>query len=239
MQVSKMFFLMVIWLTSGCSTYLYSPPARVSPLESPGLLEKGASSAEIQTSVNGAIFGPDLVKIGAQVSQGISDEVEVGGEFNMMSLGRDDHAEHNIAEDHHPNIYTARLSAKWSPEIVENYLAFTAGLGGGLSAAGGFVSPDVGVVMGYKNPYVTPFVSSAVYVSQPVDPIALDMRKHDEVDPDIRQPKFTHGYSVASGATLHLKQVDLTPGFSIDFLDDSNQSTAFIGLHFGFRANFD
>lgn len=34
MQVSKMFFLMVIWLTSGCSTYLYSPPAVSSALTS-------------------------------------------------------------------------------------------------------------------------------------------------------------------------------------------------------------
>lgn len=38
--------------------------------------------------MNGAIFGPDLVKIGAQVSQGITDEVEVGGEINMMALAR-------------------------------------------------------------------------------------------------------------------------------------------------------
>lgn len=85
---------------------------------------------------------------------------------------------------------------------------------------------------------MTLFVSS-VFVSQPVKPVELDMRTQDEVDPDIRQPKFTHGYSVTSGATLHLKQVDLTPGFSVDFLDDSNHRTAFIGLHFGLRANFE
>lgn len=36
MQISKMSFLTTIWLASGCSTYLYSPPP-VCPLSSPQL----------------------------------------------------------------------------------------------------------------------------------------------------------------------------------------------------------
>lgn len=238
MKLARISILFLVFAVSGCSTFLYSPPARVSPLESPALLAKGDSSAELQASVHGAVFGPGLSKLGIQYSEGVSDELEIGGEANLMILSDASQPEDNVAQDHHPNIYSARLSAKWSPEALQDYVAVTAGIGGGASAAGGFLSPDLGLVVGWKNPYLTPFVSAALYASQPVNPVELDMRKNGEESPVLRKPQFTYGYSGTAGAILHLNEIDLTPGISIDFLDNSSERSAFVGLHFGIRANF-
>ena len=157
---------------TACSHRVYSPPARMMPLASPAVAEGVVVGGSVSTQ--GALFGPDVVGASGQVRYGATETLETSAEVMVV------HVEGDSVADTHPNIYGARVGVKWAPEPVSRFLALTGGVGGGASAGGGFVSPDLGLVVGWENRYVVPFVGFEASVSLPIDAQAVDTSEGDD-----------------------------------------------------------
>ena len=67
------------------------------------------------------------------------------------------------------------MGAKWSPKQTGQHLRFIGGLGAGTYTGGPFLSPDLGIVLAYENPYVVPFLTLSGYVSIPLDAQEVDI----------------------------------------------------------------
>jgi hypothetical protein len=87
-------------------------------------------------------------------------------------------------------MFSARAGFKYE---VASWFALQAGLGGGGSAAGGFVSPDAGGIFSYQGPKVVPFVAAGVNYSWPVRPKAI-VFTNGEGDRVGLRPTNTFGY---------------------------------------------
>lgn len=234
MRVSLWFLLAIALFLSGCTRHIFSPPTRLVPVETASTLEASETSAGLHAGLRGAIFGPSVVVVAGQGRHGLTEELELGGDLNYMYVSDE---QEGIAVDHSRNAFSGRASLKWAPEVLGQYVALVGGVGGGHGAAGGFVSPDVGVLFSYDW-YVTPIVSAGVFVSQPIGAKTLDIRENVDDEPLLSTPEFTYGYSLASGFAIPIKRVKFTFGLSLDVVNDSEKQLPFVGLTAGWSYRF-
>lgn len=228
-----LFCLFAIGLT-GCLRHLHSPPARIAPLEPAETLDQSTTSGEIQAGFRSGLFGPEVGSLSARVRHGATEEIEAGVDLNVARfMGETD----NVYVDHDQNIYSARGSVKWAPEATAGYLAVVGGLGGGTHAAGGFLSPDLGLVLSYEW-YFTPIVAISGFLSVPIGAESIDIRENEMSEPLFDEPELTYGYTLSFGGAIPIGPVDFLIGFSFDHLIDSEEEIAFYGAHAGWRFRF-
>jgi len=192
-------------LVNGCTPHVFSPPAGSFLVESSETVGAGKHGVRGEFFAGGALFGPEVLSARASYRHGVSDELELSAAPAIISVlgGR--------AGDSSPNVYALRVGAKYAPV---KHVALVGGLGGGSSAAGGFVSPDLGVIGAYENPYFVPFVSARGLISAPVaartvhftvDDGAGDTDDEDDLPDEYRQrPELTYGLQLSVGARLPL-----------------------------------
>jgi len=165
------------------------------PLQSPKVTEGVAVGGS--TSSQGALFGPDVLAGEAHVRVGLAETVEIAAEAMLA------HIDEKSSADTHPNIYAGRIGLKWAPELTSRFLAFTAGAGGGGHAAGGYVSPDVGLVVGWENKYVVPFTSFEGSVSVPIAAKEVDTSgEDDDVGTHVDTPDTTWALRTTVGVRV-------------------------------------
>ena len=128
--------------TSGCSGYAHSPPGTTFPLESAKALNKGEWGVQGEFGGGGQTFGPTIFTAMARARYGLGHDLDLSLEGNAIVLGQRDL---ESTEDHR-GIYSGRIGLKYE---LQSWIAFTAGLGGGWSAGGGFISPDFWAGTGY------------------------------------------------------------------------------------------
>jgi hypothetical protein len=145
---------------AGCTTAVYLPPARLFPIESAATLPRGDTGVQIEGGVHGAALGVSASSGTLRVRRGIGDEADASLEASVL------HIAGGGPGDSYPNAFATRAGVK---HRVTPWLSLTAGLGGGASAGGGFVSPDVGVIVAYENRYFVPFLEARGSFSQPFD----------------------------------------------------------------------
>jgi hypothetical protein len=97
------------------------------------------------------------------------------------------------------------LRGRFAPDLP--HLAWTASLGGGVHAAGGFLAPEVGLMAGYENPWLTPWVRASTFLSQPLGARTVDLAPADAEAPTLDTPLATVGLRL--GAGLAIGWVDL------------------------------
>lgn len=186
--------------TTGCNHHVFSPPARTMPLESPATLPPGDTGAAVEGTHHGEVFGPEVSTGSLRIRHGLAEDLDGVAEANVLHVHGDSEA------GTHPNAYSLRLGAKL--RLVEHF-AFTMGAGGGGSAAGHFFSPDVGVVLGYENEHLVPFMSFRTTVSLPIDPQEVDTTAvGSDGEPELDTPKVTGGLSWTAGLRLPLPVAD-------------------------------
>lgn len=234
MRLSLWVLLAITLALSGCTRHVFSPPTRLVPVETASTLEASETSAGLHAGPRGALFGPSLVVVAGQGRHGVTEDLELGADLNYMYVS--DESE-GIAVDYSRHAFSGRASLKWAPEVLGQYVALVGGVGGGHSAAGSFVSPDVGVLLSYDW-YVTPIVSAGVFVSQPIGAKTLDLRETPDDDPLLSTPEFTYGYSLATGLAIPIKRVKFTLGLSLDVVNDSERQLPFLGLTAGWSYRF-
>lgn len=187
--------------SAACTFNAYSPPARTTPLESPATLPEGQSSIAIEGGGGGEIFGPKLLTGTMRVRRGFAPEVDGNVELTGIYVG--DYVGRAYVEGR-PSQSANRLIASLRFGGKRNLLrhfAVTGGVGVGASAGGTYLSPDVGVIAGYENPYVVPFISLRGYVSVPLESRTVVYINEDGTSmPD--RPETTLGLALGLGVRV-------------------------------------
>jgi hypothetical protein len=216
---------------AGCNSTLYSPPARPMPLESAATLPAGDIGLQVEGGVHGRAFGPTILAGSARVRHGLARDLELAVDASALHVG--------VEAGHHPRaIYSARGGAKVR---LARPLALAGGFGGGYSAAGAFVSPEVGPILAWENRYAVPFVATRLGVSQPVSPRALDVSEAQDGS-GVEQPRTTWIASAVLGVRVPLgwsepeagtTRGSLLGGLGLTHLADNRDKDTFVQLAVG------
>ena len=174
---------------TGCTTDVYLPPARMLPLESAATLERGEVGVQVEGAEHGAIFGVSAASGTARVRYGLDGDTDISAEGSVLVIQRD----HVANSD--PNVFAMRVGIK---RRVTPWLSVTGGLGGGASEGGGFVSPDVGFILSYENPYFVPLLTARAGLSQPFDrqPVVIDASNPGVLPPLTLDAGGTAGFRI-------------------------------------------
>jgi hypothetical protein len=178
----------------GCSYNAFSPPARAISLESAAPVKPGETMVGVRGGAFGAVFEPTAIVGTGGVRHGVAPHVEVNveGTYARVEDGEEYSSQIN------KNAGAARVGVKAGNANV----SFTGGVGGGLSAMGGFAAADAGGVLAYANCYVVPFLAPGMFVSVPTAARTL---------------RFENGRTSSPGAAFGLTgtaglEVQLHPG---------------------------
>jgi hypothetical protein len=223
----------------GCNAHVYSPPARIAPMESSKPVAEGTTSGGVSGGSQGELFGPETLSATAKVRHGVTEHSEVGVDANFMVVD-----DSQAAADIDPTIWSARVGGKWAPDPLGDYVSLIYGVGGGSSEGGQFVSPDVGVVMAYENPYVVPFVSVDGYVSEPINAQPVDVSlNEDGVGTNIQTASRTWGATFAGGLEVPIQVggSTISPflGLHRTVLTDGEDNADVLGANLGVDMTFE
>ena len=230
-------------VATGCTAHVYAPPSRMAALDGPSLVGEGKTEVSGQFGLGVQVLGSGYHAGGVQVRHGISEQVEVTGNASYFAVSgrRDGDLSPNAAEPdatYHPEeetwfLYAGRVGMKWSPPEVGGHVAIFSGIGGGYSDAGGFVSTDLGVSVGYNNAYVVPFAAVGGFISVPVGSKAIDISDNGKASV-MQTAQFTYGGQGLVGlrgeiAVQEGQHVSWMLGATTTLLMDSEQRDGFWG----------
>jgi len=192
MRTSTTVVSVMLLSTSACSHQLYSPPARLVPLESARTVPAGTTNVTARTSMSAAVFDPALGVVSGGIKHGLTDHLELDGDVSYAHLFQSD--EHEVD----PNVAAARVGLKGSTS--GHNLAWMAGVGGGLApAAGAFVATDIGAIVSYQNCYAVPFLAGQAFMSLPAGAREVTFSNGDR-----SKPVLTAGYGLGTGLEMPL-----------------------------------
>lgn len=223
--------LLTLGSASACSYHLYAPPSRAAPLETPRALPVGQNAIAVEGAAVAGVFDPTIVAGALRYRRGLAKRVDgvadVTG-MHVLDRPRDVKA--------WPGAYALRVGVKHEAADV---LALTFGLGGGGSAAGGFIGPDLGLILGYENRYFVPFFSLRGFFSQPLGARTVDLGL-DGGNRRVSRPDTTLGSSVALGfriPLLHEEELvhSVAVGVTATGLCDTDQCGFYAGLAVNFE----
>jgi hypothetical protein len=190
--------------SGGCAVRLYSPPAGSFPVESSRTLGQGHSSLRGDGFWGGATFGPQVSSYRLSVAHGLRDQVDLSLSPALTRI-------HGASRgDTNHNIYALRAGIKYAPVP---HFAVVGGLAGGGSVGGGFLSPDLGFIAAYENPYVIPFFAARALLSAPLNAKVVHFTTDDDADRSDEDaerdqyalaPRFTWGWQASAGLRVPL-----------------------------------
>jgi hypothetical protein len=231
--------LITLVLSSACNAHVFSPPTGTFPVESSQTVGLGKHGVRGDLFAGGAMFGPQIVAFRGSYRHGVRDKLELSAAPTLIHIqGRD-------RGDSSPNMYALRVGAKYAPV---KHFAVIGGAGGGGSAAGGFISPDLGIIGAFENRYFVPFGSLRGLVSAPINPRSVHFTTGDDAsdgsddengDADSYRltPKLTFGYELALGARVpftHDDAAEVKPSLAcalgITTLNDLSEDEGYSGF---------
>jgi hypothetical protein len=235
-------------LCVACNTHVHSPPIGTFPIEGPASVGGQRQSVSGDASFAKATFGPSASTYRLSYRYGLSEQLEVSASPSMIWIAG------ASPGDSHPGIYGVRAAVKYAPI---RHVSASLGVGGGASAAGAFLSPDVGLTLGWDNRYLVPFAAGRFFLSAPVAPRAVHFtigddsgdRPHDrDADPDRyrRTPHFSYGVQVSAGLRAPLSynlEQRLRPALSCALgstliFDHTSNNLGFFGFGCGVDLGF-
>lgn len=220
---------LTVIVLAGCTPHVFSPPGRVIPLEAPATVGEGRTGIQIEGGMSSESFGEPIGHGTARVRHGLTERLEINGEASAMVFTLGDDA----MTDAHRGIYSARFGVKGA---FGRHFALTSGLAGGWSAGGGFLSPDIGIVTGWTNNFVVPFISTRVFFSQPLNATAVTITDNEETI--TAEPQPSYGVSLATGIRVPFgprgdERGAFTTGFGFTVISDGDETKEFSGFNVG------
>ena len=157
----------LLFLTPGCVTYTFTPPLRAVALESPAVLSRGETAvvADGAWHVTTREVGIETGSIRAR--RGLPHGFEGTLESSFTHYDAIHVAEAALRIGLKKCI--AKQAARWTT-FDDCWLALIGGAGGGIFDGGGVVGGDVGLILGYENPYVVPFLGARFTATVPTGP---------------------------------------------------------------------
>lgn len=180
--------VLAAFVATGCQRHIFSPPARMVPLDAPRVLNPGETAVSFTGSQTSSVFDANVNGGTVGVRRGLVERVEVQGEVSGYHVDADEQTRADISR----NAVAGRVGTKVG--LLGRHVSALAGVGGGHHAAGGFVTPDVGVTAGFDNPYFVPFVLGRIGMSQPIGAKTLDLSRPTETPGSARTKPSTSGY---------------------------------------------
>lgn len=195
---------------TGCSPYLHSPPGRVIASQTAKALNKGETAVQGEAGFG---FGSEIA-LGAaslRVRHGFGKDVDVSGELTYTQLGDVDF------KDAMDAVLSARAGVKYA--IIDNF-AIEGGVVAGGWAGGGFVSPDVKLILSKENPKFVPYLDVGAFTSHPFAKRVVEYDASDSLGPASGLAPFSFGWTVGAGFRVPVRR----------WIDQTNH-----GILFGFR----
>ena len=219
----------------GCPTHVLSPPTQFMPLESARPLEAGRTSIGLEGGVASEVFGPEIPGGSLVVRRGFADDLELRVDGTAAWVTGDNPG------DEFRGILSGRVGLKGLIAKDFPHAAWFAGIGGGGSAGGGFLSADSGVIFAYENPYIVPFLRMALFTSVPVGAREVDISRMEDGDFEetFDTPHTTFGFRLGLGARIPLDPIDITFGLSMaHLLDTRGEEIGLFGVSGGISTSF-
>ncbi len=198
-------WMSAIVAVSGCAHEAFSPPAGWAVSEGPAPLREGEARLGLAFGGGGVGLGGELVGGHVRYRQGLGGEMP--HEFGVTAAAL------VLTEDSRSDVFPAVFSMKgdfrsaFSSEFPHG--SWSAGFGAGASAAGWFVSPELGASLGYENPYAVPWLKVGGYLSVPLGAREVDLARAEDSEPIFDKPLLTFGGRFAVGLTVQLPWFDL------------------------------
>lgn len=193
---------------TGCQLHIFSPPARTVALDAPRVLAPaetaiGALGSSTQGIIDSKVYGGTVV-----ARRGLVPGVELQAEGSFYRVSAPDFDKNPGAPQPRANPSLTLLAGRVGTKVAlfRNHLSLLGGVGGGHHAAGGFLTPDVGLTFGYDNPLFVPFVMGRVGVSQPIGAKAVDFSRTDEPPGSaLEKPITTYYYGFSIGGRIPIE----------------------------------
>jgi len=179
----------------GCLSQVFSPPAGFVPLDGPARLKDGESMIALGGGVGAVGIGSELAGGHVRYRRGL-EAVELQAEGAAVVVTEPSEA------DTFPAILSARVGVKGTLLPDFEHLAWRAGVGLGGSAGGVFGSADAGLVLGWVNPYLVPYVGVSGVASVPITSADVDITRAGDDDRVIDHPVTSFGAGVTAGLAL-------------------------------------
>lgn len=195
----------------GC-TAIQSPPALPVAAEAPKLLEPGQTSIRVEYAMSTEGMNALAHSYTGSARHGLTERVE----FTASATGtyidtgeRRKEADPEWGEFLHRGVYAARAGIKLK---VIDHIALSAGFGGGVApAAGGFVSPEAAVILGYENPYFVPITTFRAFYSAPINAKSIPNTWEYSQENDVLKAHATVGTSLFFGAKIPIGRRNAGP----------------------------
>jgi hypothetical protein len=185
MKSSRLLVIVLSLVASACSPYLHSPPARMVPLEAAKALSNGDFAIQGAFGGGATFWGPSVVAGTLQGRYGFGRGFEGALEGGFAVIGQRDTDWNTTARR---SLFSGRAGFKYE---AASWFALQAGFGGGGSAAGGYISPDAGIIFSYQGDAVVPFVAGSFYSSHPINAKPIVFR--DQSSTEVLVPDTTLG----------------------------------------------
>lgn len=217
-------------LIAGCSHHVYSPPARMLPLESVATLSRGETGVQAEL---GGVSWIDGTTASLRARRGVTERTELSAEASALHVGRDS------AAGTRRDGWALRAGAK---HAVLPWLALAGGVGGGGSAAGGFFSPDLAVIVAWENRYAVPFLSGRAALSLPIGAKQVDVTEVGDSATFVGTPERTWAFGATAGVRVPVgssspgsgsARANLLGGVGFTHLQDSRDDQGVLQLGFG------
>lgn len=164
MRPSVLLWLALPAASAACSPSVYTPPARVAALDTPGIPNQGGD-VQVDVGGGGAFWGPTFDNTAGRARFAVNDSLAVEGEAGVLHVTNDGTGGSRDA-------YTGRAGLVWHTRDARSLQAAAGfGAGGGWSpAAGKWTAFDVtGGISAPRTWPVRPFVSASVSFDRPFD----------------------------------------------------------------------
>jgi hypothetical protein len=219
-------FAALLALASGCSYHVFSPPARVFHMESAAPAKPGETIVGARGGFYGGVFEPGAIVGSGIVRHGVAPNVELNGEATYANIQDDDDEN---TRDVDKNAGSARLGVK----AGNQYAAVIGGLGGGVTALGGFGAADVGGIVSYANCYVVPFFSASGFASTPLGEANTASFGNGVTS----RPGVAFGYGAGAGLEIPLDRARCRAGVTAPRLQLGANLMSVVGRHYSTDAS--
>lgn len=230
----SVFALVALLGATGCNRHIFSPPARTVPLDAPRVLNPGETAINVTGSQTSSVFDADLNGGTVGVRRGLTERVELQAEASGYRVSTNEETRANISR----NAVAGRVGTKVG--LIGRHASAFAGLGGGHHAAGSFISPDVGLTVGFDNRYFVPFVLGRVGVSQPIGAKTLDLSRPTEAPGTaLAKPLTSTYYGFTIGGRVPIEPKDaairggVIGGLGFQQIRDKEDERSGLGLTLG------
>lgn len=229
MELRMVFCVTTIGAMVACTPHAFSPPARMMPLQSAATLPRGQVALAAHGGVADGSFGPGVTGGGIRLRRGLTERLDGSVEGSLLWVDRQGKV------STHPGIYTLRAGTKLR---VLPWLALWGGVGGGGSTAGGFIQPDVGLIVAFENRYLVPFIDGSLGVSAPF--LAREVKiDAGEGGPFYGRPRMTSVVAAHVGLRAPIIEVaSVLLALGITELADGRERQSFVQLQAGIEYYF-